>query len=59
MTAQWRKPKNIGLVKRLRDVTERLNEILPQIIEAQAKAFEGMAKTAMAVNRKPKGNLDA
>ncbi len=53
MTVKWRKPTSIGLAERLREVTERLNAVLPQIVEAQAKAVEGMAKTAILANQPP------
>ncbi len=59
MKANWKQPKTIGLAERLREVTERLSAILPQIVEAQAKAVEGMAKTAIAINQKPKEEPDA
>jgi hypothetical protein len=59
MKAKWTQPKTIGLAERLREVTERLNAILPQIVEAQAKAVEGMAKTAIAANQKSKEEPDA
>ena len=58
MTAHWKKPSTIGLAEKLREVTAKLNEVLPQIVEAQAKAVEGMAKTAIMAKQSPKEDVD-
>ena len=58
MTAHWKKPTTIGLAEKLREVTAKLNEVLPQIVEAQAKAVEGMAKTAILANQPPEEDID-
>ena len=48
MKAKWRQPTTLGLAERLKEVNEKLREVLPQIIEAQAKALEGIAQTAIS-----------
>ena len=58
MKAQWKKPTTIGLAEKLREVTAKLNEVLPQIVEAQTKAVEGMAKTAILANQPPEEDAD-
>jgi len=58
MKAQWKKPTTIGLAEKLREVTAKLNEILPQIVEAQAKAVEGMAKTAILAKQPTEEDAD-
>ena len=56
--AQWKKPSTIGLAEKLREVTAKLNEVLPQIVEAQAKAVEGMAKTAILAKQPSEEDTD-
>ncbi len=43
----WKRPENLPIVDKLKDVTERLNEALPKLYETQAKAVANMAKTAV------------
>ena len=53
MSAQWKKPTTLGLTEKLREVSQRLHEALPLVVEAHVKAVEGMAKTAVVAQKKP------
>ncbi len=44
----WEKPKHIKLACALEGVVQGLREILPQLVEAQVRNLEGMAKTLAA-----------
>ena len=46
MNTQWTQPQTLPLAKRLRKVATQLREATPHLMEAQVKAFEGMAATA-------------
>jgi len=46
MRPSWKQPQGMRLVERLREVASGLREAAPLLVEAQVRAFEGMAATA-------------
>ena len=46
MRTNWKQPQGIRLAERLKEVASGLREAAPLLLEAQVKAFEGMAATA-------------
>ena len=46
MTTNWKQPQGLRRAERLREVVAGLREAAPLLVEAQVKAFEGMAATA-------------
>ena len=53
MTATWSKPTTFGLAEKLKEVNNKLREIIPMLVEAQGEAVKRMAETAIAAQPKP------
>jgi len=51
--ATWCKPTTLGLAEKLRELSTRLREIIPKLVEAQGEAIKRMAETAVAAQPKP------
>ena len=48
MTRTWQKPARMGLATKLDEVVQRLRDTAPVLVEAHAKALEGMAQVIVA-----------
>ena len=48
MNRTWQKPTGMGLATRLEEVVQRLRDTAPVLVEAHAKALEGMAHVIVA-----------
>ena len=46
MRTKWNQPQGMRLAERLKEVASGLREAAPLLVEAQVRAFEGMAATA-------------
>ena len=48
MNRTWQKPARMGLATKLDEVVQRLRDTSPVLVEAHAKALEGMARVIVA-----------
>ena len=48
MIRTWQKPACMGLANKLEEVVQRLRDAAPVLVEAHAKALEGMAQVIVA-----------
>ena len=48
MNRTWQKPARMGLATKLDDVVQRLRDTAPVLVEAHAKALEGIAQVIVA-----------
>lgn len=48
MNGTWQKPARMGLATKLDEVVQRLRDTAPVLVEAHAKALEGMAQVIVA-----------
>ena len=47
MNGTWQKPAPMGLATKLKEVVQRLQDTAPVLVEAHAKALEGMAQVVV------------
>ena len=47
MNGTWEKPARLGLAAKLNEVAEQMQAATPVLVEAHARALEGMAQVAV------------